>query len=42
MAHRFAAEGAAVVVADVEGDRASKVADEISGADGTPSRKGRT
>ncbi len=35
LAHRFAAEGAAVVVADVEGDRASTVADEISGAGGT-------
>jgi NAD(P)-dependent dehydrogenase (short-subunit alcohol dehydrogenase family) len=34
LAHRFAAEGAAVVVADVVGERASTVADEISGADG--------
>src|SRR5215213_1693833 len=30
LAHRFAAEGAAVVVADVVGDRATAVADEIS------------
>src|SRR5918998_5501136 len=35
LAHRFAAEGAAVVVADVAGGRASAVADEISGAGGT-------
>jgi NAD(P)-dependent dehydrogenase (short-subunit alcohol dehydrogenase family) len=34
LAHRFAAEGAAVVVADVVGQRASMVADEISGAGG--------
>jgi meso-butanediol dehydrogenase / (S,S)-butanediol dehydrogenase / diacetyl reductase len=34
LAHRFAAEGAAVVVADVVGQRASVVADEISGAGG--------
>jgi meso-butanediol dehydrogenase / (S,S)-butanediol dehydrogenase / diacetyl reductase len=32
LAHRFAAEGAAVLVADVVGQRASMVADEISGA----------
>src|SRR5918998_631051 len=35
LAHRFAAEGAAVVVADVMGQRASTVADEISGAGGS-------
>src|SRR3712207_9361678 len=35
LAHRFAAEGAAVVVADVVGQRASTVADEISGAGGS-------
>jgi meso-butanediol dehydrogenase/(S,S)-butanediol dehydrogenase/diacetyl reductase len=35
LAHRFAAEGAAVVVADVAGGRASAVADEISDAGGT-------
>src|SRR5918995_5608854 len=35
LAHSFAAEGAAVVVADVAGGRASAVADEISGAGGT-------
>jgi meso-butanediol dehydrogenase/(S,S)-butanediol dehydrogenase/diacetyl reductase len=35
LAHRFAAEGAAVVVADVVGQRASMVADEISGVGGT-------
>jgi NAD(P)-dependent dehydrogenase (short-subunit alcohol dehydrogenase family) len=34
LAHRFAAEGAAVVIADVVGQRASVVADEISGAGG--------
>jgi meso-butanediol dehydrogenase / (S,S)-butanediol dehydrogenase / diacetyl reductase len=34
LAHRFAAEGAAVVVADVVGQRASMVADEISGVGG--------
>ncbi len=34
LAHRFAAEGAAVVVADVVGERASAVADEISEAGG--------
>ncbi len=34
LAHRFAAEGAAVVVADVVGQRASAVAEEISGAGG--------
>ncbi len=34
LAHRFAAEGAAVVVADVVGQRASAVADEISKAGG--------
>ena len=34
LAHGFAAEGAAVVVADVAGDRASAVADEISDAGG--------
>ena len=34
LAHRFAAEGAAVVVADVVGQRASMVADEISEAGG--------
>jgi meso-butanediol dehydrogenase / (S,S)-butanediol dehydrogenase / diacetyl reductase len=34
LAHRFAAEGAAVVVADVVGQRASTVADEISEAGG--------
>jgi meso-butanediol dehydrogenase / (S,S)-butanediol dehydrogenase / diacetyl reductase len=34
LAHRFAAEGAAVVVADVVGQRARMVADEISGAGG--------
>jgi meso-butanediol dehydrogenase / (S,S)-butanediol dehydrogenase / diacetyl reductase len=34
LAHRFAAEGAAVVVADVVGERASTVADEISRAGG--------
>ena len=34
LAHRFAAEGAAVVVADVVGERASTVADEIFGAGG--------
>ena len=34
LAHRFAAEGAAVVVADAVGQRASTVADEISGAGG--------
>jgi NAD(P)-dependent dehydrogenase (short-subunit alcohol dehydrogenase family) len=36
LAHRFAAEGAAVVVTDVVGQRASTVADEISGAGGIP------
>ena len=35
LAHRFAAEGAAVVVADVVGQRASTVADEISGVGGS-------
>ena len=35
LAHRFAVEGAAVIVADVVGDRASAVADEISEAGGT-------
>ena len=34
LAHRFAAEGAAVVVADVVGERAGTVADEISRAGG--------
>ena len=34
LAHRFAAEGAAVVVADVAGERADAVADEISDAGG--------
>ncbi len=34
LAHRFAAEGAAVVVADVAGQRAGAVAGEISGAGG--------
>jgi NAD(P)-dependent dehydrogenase (short-subunit alcohol dehydrogenase family) len=34
LAHRFAAEGAAVVVADVVGQRASAVADEISESGG--------
>ncbi|HSK99185.1 MAG TPA: glucose 1-dehydrogenase [Rubrobacteraceae bacterium] len=34
MAHRFAAEGAAVIVADVAGQRADAVAREISGAGG--------
>src|ERR671917_1481126 len=34
LAHRFAAEGAAVVVADVVGQRASAVAEEISGIGG--------
>src|SRR5919112_1186206 len=34
LAHRFAAEGAAVVVADVAGGRAGAVADEISDAGG--------
>src|SRR5918912_3555513 len=34
LAHRFAAEGAAVVVADVVGQRASMVADEITGTGG--------
>ena len=34
LAHCFAAEGAAVVVADVVGQRANTVADEISGAGG--------
>ena len=34
LAHRFAAEGAAVVVADVAGERASEVAEEISDAGG--------
>jgi NAD(P)-dependent dehydrogenase (short-subunit alcohol dehydrogenase family) len=34
LAHGFAAEGAAVVVADVAGEQASAVADEISGAGG--------
>jgi meso-butanediol dehydrogenase / (S,S)-butanediol dehydrogenase / diacetyl reductase len=34
LAHRFAAEGAAVVVADVVGQRATTVADEISEAGG--------
>jgi NAD(P)-dependent dehydrogenase (short-subunit alcohol dehydrogenase family) len=34
LAHRFAAEGAAVVVADVVEQRATTVADEISGAGG--------
>ncbi len=34
LAHRFAAEGAAVVVADVVEQRANTVADEISGAGG--------
>ena len=34
LAHRFAAEGAAVVVADVVAQRANMVADEISGAGG--------
>ena len=34
LAHRFAAEGAAVVVEDVVGQRASAVADEISAAGG--------
>jgi NAD(P)-dependent dehydrogenase (short-subunit alcohol dehydrogenase family) len=34
LAHRFAAEGAAVVVADVVGQRATEVADEISEAGG--------
>jgi NAD(P)-dependent dehydrogenase (short-subunit alcohol dehydrogenase family) len=34
LAHRFAAEGAAVVVADVAGERAGEVADEISDAGG--------
>src|SRR5215210_6158804 len=36
LAHRFAAEGAAVAVADVVGQRASAVADEISAAGGKP------
>src|SRR5215210_5046963 len=35
LAHRFAAEGAAVILADVVGDRATAVADEISEAGGT-------
>src|SRR5919112_2687591 len=35
LAHRFAAEGAALVVADVVGHRASAVAEEISEAGGT-------
>jgi NAD(P)-dependent dehydrogenase (short-subunit alcohol dehydrogenase family) len=35
MAHRFAAEGAAVVVADVVEDAAVKVAEEVAGAHGT-------
>jgi NAD(P)-dependent dehydrogenase (short-subunit alcohol dehydrogenase family) len=35
LAHCFAAEGAAVVVADVMGHRASAVAEEISEAGGT-------
>lgn len=35
LAHRFAAEGAAVVVADVVGERAGEVADEISESGGT-------
>ncbi len=35
LAHRFAAEGAAVVVADVVEQRATTVADEISGAGGS-------
>jgi meso-butanediol dehydrogenase/(S,S)-butanediol dehydrogenase/diacetyl reductase len=35
LAHRFAAEGAAIVVADVVGHRASAVAEEISEAGGT-------
>ena len=34
LAHRFAAEGAAVVVADVAGERAGAVADEISDSGG--------
>lgn len=34
LAHRFAAEGAAVVVADVAGERAGAVADEISDTGG--------
>src|ERR671910_1302814 len=34
LAHRFAAEGGAVVVADVAGERASEVAEEISDAGG--------
>ena len=34
LAHRFAAEGAAVVVADVVGERAGEVADEISESGG--------
>ncbi len=34
LAHRFAREGAAVVVADVAGERAATVADEISGVGG--------
>jgi NAD(P)-dependent dehydrogenase (short-subunit alcohol dehydrogenase family) len=34
LAHRFAVEGAAVVVADVAGERAGAVADEISGKGG--------
>ena len=34
LAHRFAAEGAAVVVADVAGERASAVVDEISDSGG--------
>lgn len=36
LAHSFAAEGAAVTVADVVGQRASAVADEISAAGGKP------
>ena len=34
LAHRFAAEGAAIVVADVAGERAGAVADEISDSGG--------
>ena len=34
LAHRFAAEGAAVVIADVDAQSARKVANEISDAGG--------
>ena len=42
LAHRFAAEGAAVIVADVAEERAGAVADEISEAGGKSLRKRRT